>query len=126
MAEAALADWLADQPVLIVLDSCEHVVGACAELAAGLLGRCPGLRILATSRESLGVRVIPSLMAGSAATGALSMTFGATSLAPHGGIWVIGLIGKPALWAAAIVAGIAVSAGNTVSVPDATRVAVGA
>jgi fructose PTS system EIIBC or EIIC component len=75
------------------------------------------------------------------------MTFGATSLAPHGGIWVIGLIGKPGLWAAAIVAGIAVSAvclvvlkslrrtavaenagsaGNTVSVPDATRVAVGA
>jgi PTS system fructose-specific IIC component len=95
------------------------------------------------------LRVIPSLMAGSAATGALSMAFGSTSLAPHGGIWVIGLIGKPGLWAVAIVAGIAVSAaclvaakslrratlaenagnekaGNTVSVPDATRVAVGA
>ena len=54
-SEAALADWLADQSLLIVLDSCEHVVGACAELAAGLLGRCPGLRVLATSRESLGV-----------------------------------------------------------------------
>jgi predicted ATPase len=54
-AEAALADWLADQSLLIVLDNCEHVVGACAELAAGLLGRCPGLRILATSRQSLGV-----------------------------------------------------------------------
>jgi PTS system fructose-specific IIC component len=95
------------------------------------------------------LRVIPSLMAGSAATGALSMAFGSTSLAPHGGIWVIGLIGKPGLWAVAIMAGIAVSAaclvaakslrrvtlagnagnenaGNTVSVPDATRVAVGA
>jgi predicted ATPase len=55
MAETALADWLADQSLLIVLDNCEHVVGACAELAAGLLGRCAGLRILATSRESLGV-----------------------------------------------------------------------
>ena len=87
------------------------------------------------------LRVIPSLMAGSAATGALSMSFGATSLAPHGGIWVIGLIGRPGLWAVAIVAGIAVSAtclvalkslrhaalaGSTVSVPDTTRVAVGA
>jgi fructose PTS system EIIBC or EIIC component len=93
------------------------------------------------------LRVIPSLMAGSAATGGLSMTFGATSLAPHGGIWVIGLIGKPGLWAISIVAGIAVSAvclvalkslrrtalagtaesaGSTVSVPDATRVTVGA
>lgn len=93
------------------------------------------------------LRVIPSLMAGSAATGALSMAFGATSLAPHGGIWVIGLIGKPGLWAAAIAAGVAVSAvclvvlkslrrasaateadgaASTVSVPDATRVAVGA
>jgi predicted ATPase len=54
-AEVALADWLADQSLLIVLDNCEHMVGACAELAAGLLGRCPGLRILAMSRESLEV-----------------------------------------------------------------------
>lgn len=90
------------------------------------------------------LRVIPSLMAGSAVTGGLSMAFGATSLAPHGGIWVIGLIGRPGLWAAAIVAGIAVSAvclvvlkslrrtaaaenaDGVVSVPDGTRVAVGA
>jgi len=54
-AGAALAGWLAGQSLLIVLDNCEHVAGACAELAAGLLGRCPGLRILATSRQSLGV-----------------------------------------------------------------------
>jgi PTS system fructose-specific IIC component len=56
------------------------------------------------------LRVIPSLMAGSAATGALSMTFGATSLAPHGGIWVIGLIGKPGLYVIALAGGIVVSA----------------
>jgi hypothetical protein len=55
MAASALGDWLAGQSLLIVLDNCEHVVGACAELVAGLLGRCPGLRVLATSRESLGV-----------------------------------------------------------------------
>jgi non-specific serine/threonine protein kinase len=38
-----------------VLDNCEHVVDASAELAAGLLGSCASVRILATSRESLGV-----------------------------------------------------------------------
>jgi PTS system fructose-specific IIC component len=55
------------------------------------------------------LRVIPSLMAGSAVTGALSMAFGAESRAPHGGIWVIGLVGRPLLWFLAIVIGIAVS-----------------
>ncbi len=90
------------------------------------------------------LRVIPSLMAGSAVTGGLSMAFGATSLAPHGGIWVIGLIGRPGLWALSMVAGIAVSAvclialkslrrtapagsaANTASAPEVTPVAVGA
>jgi PTS system fructose-specific IIC component len=56
------------------------------------------------------LRVIPSLMAGSAVTGALSLGFGATSRAPHGGIWVIGLIGRPGLYVLAILAGVAVSA----------------
>jgi PTS system fructose-specific IIC component len=41
------------------------------------------------------LRVTPSLMGGSAVTGALSMAFGATSRAPHGGLRVIGLIGRP-------------------------------
>ena len=56
------------------------------------------------------LRVIPSLMAGSATAGALSMAFGVTSLAPHGGIWVIGLIGKPVFYLVSIVAGTLVSA----------------
>jgi PTS system fructose-specific IIC component len=55
------------------------------------------------------LRVIPSLMAGSAVTGALSMAFGATSRAPHGGIWVVGLIGNPGLYLVAIAAGMLVS-----------------
>jgi PTS system fructose-specific IIC component len=55
------------------------------------------------------LRVIPSLMAGSATAGALSMAFGSTSRAPHGGIWVVGLIGNPGLYLAAILAGVAVS-----------------
>ncbi len=56
------------------------------------------------------LRVLPSLMAGSATTGALSMAFGATSRAPHGGLWVIGLIGRPGLYLLAIVAGVLVAA----------------
>jgi PTS system fructose-specific IIC component len=56
------------------------------------------------------IRVIPSIMAGGAVTGALSMAFGAKSPAPHGGIWVIALIGKPLLWLLAIIAGVLVGA----------------
>jgi PTS system fructose-specific IIC component len=56
------------------------------------------------------IRVIPSLMAGSAVTGAMSLGFGATSRAPHGGIWVVGLIGKPFLYVLAILVGVAISA----------------
>jgi fructose PTS system EIIBC or EIIC component len=56
------------------------------------------------------IRVIPSLMAGSAVTGALSMAFKCGSRAPHGGIWVIGLIEKPLLWFLAIIIGVAVAA----------------
>jgi non-specific serine/threonine protein kinase len=52
----SLRRYLADRDVLLVIDNCEHVVDACAELASSLLGSCGSLRILATSRESLGVR----------------------------------------------------------------------
>jgi predicted ATPase len=41
--------------VLLVLDNCEHVVDACAELAAALLSSCGDVRIMAASRESLRV-----------------------------------------------------------------------
>jgi predicted ATPase/DNA-binding CsgD family transcriptional regulator len=54
-ATDALRRYLADRDVLLVLDNCEHVVDACAELAAALLTSCAGVRVLATSRESLGV-----------------------------------------------------------------------
>jgi predicted ATPase/DNA-binding XRE family transcriptional regulator len=40
---------------LVVLDNCEHVIDTCAKLTAELLSRCPQLRVLATSRELLGV-----------------------------------------------------------------------
>jgi predicted ATPase/DNA-binding SARP family transcriptional activator len=48
---AQLGQWR----VLLILDNCEHLIGACAELAEHLLGACPELRILATSREPLRV-----------------------------------------------------------------------
>ena len=56
------------------------------------------------------LRVIPSLMAGSAVTGALSMAFGCTSRAPHGGIFVVPLIGNPFLYLIAIIIGTVVTA----------------
>ncbi|GLX21481.1 BTAD domain-containing putative transcriptional regulator [Streptomyces lavendulae] len=46
---------LTDRPLLLVLDNCEHVVDEAAALAARLLAACPRLRVLATSREPLGV-----------------------------------------------------------------------
>ncbi|MEU5811351.1 BTAD domain-containing putative transcriptional regulator [Streptomyces sp. NPDC047718] len=46
---------LSDRVLLLVLDNCEHVVDEAAALAARLLAACPRLRVLATSREPLGV-----------------------------------------------------------------------
>lgn len=50
-----LADFLRERRLLLVLDNCEHLIGAVAALAARLLDAAPGLRILATSREPLGI-----------------------------------------------------------------------
>ncbi|MFI1154268.1 AfsR/SARP family transcriptional regulator [Streptomyces sp. NPDC020817] len=50
-----LAEHCARRRMLLILDNCEHVIEASAELAEELLARCPGVRILATSREPLGV-----------------------------------------------------------------------
>ncbi|MCX4800656.1 winged helix-turn-helix domain-containing protein [Streptomyces sp. NBC_01214] len=52
---ARLVEHCAHRSLLLVLDNCEHVIGAAAELAERLLTHCPGVRILATSREPLGV-----------------------------------------------------------------------
>ncbi|MER5311889.1 BTAD domain-containing putative transcriptional regulator [Streptomyces sp. NPDC002773] len=50
-----LVEHCAGRRMLLLLDNCEHLVAAAAELAETLLARCPGLRVLATSREPLGV-----------------------------------------------------------------------
>jgi predicted ATPase/DNA-binding SARP family transcriptional activator len=54
-AELALARQLAERRLLLVLDNCEHLLDACARLAAALLRTCPDVVVLATSREPLRV-----------------------------------------------------------------------
>jgi predicted ATPase len=60
-----LVDVLAEQNVLLLLDNCEHLLGICAELTDRLVRGCPGVRVLVTSREPLGIdgervyRVLP-------------------------------------------------------------------
>ena len=54
-AVATLSEHLAGQQALLVLDNCEHLLDACAVLAEAILRACPGVRILATSRQVLGV-----------------------------------------------------------------------
>ncbi|MFI8998566.1 ATP-binding protein [Streptomyces sp. NPDC053542] len=49
----ALADALGGAPALLVVDTCEYVADACAEILTGLVAACPGLRVLATSRTPM-------------------------------------------------------------------------
>ncbi|NUW41151.1 ATP-binding protein [Nonomuraea rhodomycinica] len=63
---SVLVDYLAERHVLLVLDNCEHLLDACARLVDGLLRGAGRLRVLATSRQTLGVAgeqvlVVPSL-----------------------------------------------------------------
>jgi predicted ATPase len=51
--EDALGRWLTDRDVLLVIDNCEHVLSAVADLVDALVARLPRLRVLATSREPL-------------------------------------------------------------------------
>ncbi|HEX2744198.1 MAG TPA: BTAD domain-containing putative transcriptional regulator [Streptosporangiaceae bacterium] len=54
-ARTRLLEGLADARALLVLDNCEHLIDACAHLADALLAHSPQLRIVATSREPLGI-----------------------------------------------------------------------
>jgi predicted ATPase/class 3 adenylate cyclase/DNA-binding XRE family transcriptional regulator len=62
-----LCDYLREKKMLIILDNCEHLIEACAQLAHTLLHACPHIRILASSREALGIAgeasyLVPSLI----------------------------------------------------------------
>ena len=50
-----LVEHLADRPTIVVMDNCEHVIGESARVVEQLLVHCPLLRVLATSREALGL-----------------------------------------------------------------------
>jgi predicted ATPase/DNA-binding SARP family transcriptional activator len=52
---ASVLEGIRDRDVLLVMDNCEHVIGAASNLVAEALSTCPRLRVLATSREVLGV-----------------------------------------------------------------------
>ncbi len=52
---AVATDYLRDKNLLLILDNCEHLIAACARLAEDLLHHCTGLKILASSREALGI-----------------------------------------------------------------------
>jgi predicted ATPase/Tfp pilus assembly protein PilF/DNA-binding XRE family transcriptional regulator len=61
-----LSDYFREKDMLLILDNCEHLLDACTQLVGTLLKRCPRLKILGTSRESLGilgeaVYLVPSL-----------------------------------------------------------------
>ena len=50
-----LTEYLKSKTLLLIIDNCEHLLDVCARLVSRLLGACPGLRILATSRQPLGI-----------------------------------------------------------------------
>ncbi|WP_107420018.1 PTS fructose transporter subunit IIC, partial [Streptomyces carpinensis] len=72
------------------------------------------------------LRVIPASMVGGALTGALSMAFGATLRAPHGGIFVVPLIGNPFLYLIAIAVGVCVTTALVVALKTLRKPAPGA
>jgi len=53
--EELIFNFINQKELLLVLDNCEHLIGGCAQVADRLLGSCPNLKILATSREALGL-----------------------------------------------------------------------
>ncbi|WP_188684691.1 PTS fructose transporter subunit IIABC [Nesterenkonia cremea] len=67
------------------------------------------------------LRVLPAAMAGGATTGALAMTFGTTSMAPHGGVFVLFAIDHWAMFLVAVLAGAVVTALSVIALKQWTR-----
>jgi predicted ATPase/DNA-binding CsgD family transcriptional regulator len=107
---STLAEHLAGQRLLLMLDNCEHLLDGCAVLAGTLVRACPDLQLLATSRQALGV------------AGEVRMVVPPMSL-PHAGddIPVEQVLSCDAVWllserAAGVVPGFTVGAGNAAAV----------
>ena len=103
---SSLTDYLAGKRLLLVLDNCEHLLDGCAILASTLIGSCPDLHVLVTSRQALGV------------AGEVRMVVPPMSLPAEGGeASVQQLLGSDAVWllterAAAVSPGFTVDAAN--------------
>jgi non-specific serine/threonine protein kinase len=108
-----LLEYLVDKQMLLVFDNCEHLLDACGALAARLLSEVAGVRILATSRESLNIggeqvlEVPPLSVPGHDVVGASVLTYEA--------------VGLFADRAAAVVPEFAVTAGNCAAVARLCR-----
>jgi predicted ATPase/DNA-binding CsgD family transcriptional regulator len=119
-----LAEALRGQSMLLVLDTCEHLVQASAELVQRLLGACPGLRVIATSREALRVRgeviwrVPPLGLPDSQASAQASTQAGAQVGAAMGDYEAIKLF---VARAAAVRPGFGLQASNAAAVADICR-----
>jgi predicted ATPase len=107
---SALTERLAGKRLMLVLDNCEHLLDASATLASTLIRSCPELRMLATSRQALGV------------AGEVRMAVPPMSLPEAGDdVSVEQVLNSDAVWllserAAAVVPGFAVSPGNAAAV----------
>jgi predicted ATPase/DNA-binding CsgD family transcriptional regulator len=112
---SSLTEYLAGRRLLLVLDNCEHLLDGCATLAAALIRSCPDLRVLATSRQALGV------------AGEVRMDVPPMSLPGDGDeMSVQRLVSCDAVWllaerAAAVVPGFAVGTGNAAAVAGLCR-----
>jgi non-specific serine/threonine protein kinase len=112
---SSLTQYLAGKRLLLVLDNCEHLLDACAVLAATLTRSCPDLNVLATGRQALGV------------AGEVRMVVPPMSLpGEREEISVQQLLGSDAVWllserAAAVVPGFTVDTGNAAAVLDLCR-----
>jgi len=111
---SSLTGYLDGKRLLLVLDNCEHLLDSCAILASTLLTSCPGLHMLATSRQALGVAgetrmIVPpmSLPAGD-------------DIAPEQ-LLACDAVGLLAERAAAAVPGFTVDAGNAAAVAELCR-----
>jgi non-specific serine/threonine protein kinase len=112
---SSLTEYLAGKRLLLVLDNCEHLLDACAVLAAALTRSCPDLHVLATGRQALGV------------AGEVRMVVPPMSLPGEGDeVSVQRLLGADAVWllserAAAAVPGFTIDTGNAAAVLDLCR-----
>jgi len=112
---SSLAGYLAVKRMMLVLDNCEHLLDGCAVLASTLVNSCPGLVVLATSRQALGV------------AGEVRMVVPPMSLPEAGsGNPVEEALSSDAAWllserAAAVVPGFTVDSGNAAGVVELCR-----